>query len=75
MHFSFFPSISPDAPLFVYIHGGYWQDLSRDISAYCVRPLARAGTRVAILGYTLAPHGKISINLSKLFTHTGFLLT
>ncbi|XP_059481182.1 kynurenine formamidase [Neocloeon triangulifer] len=49
-------SLSQDAPLFVYIHGGYWQDLSRDISAYCVRPLARAGIRVAIMGYTLAPH-------------------
>ncbi|CAB3379923.1 Hypothetical predicted protein [Cloeon dipterum] len=48
-------SLPQNAPLFVYIHGGYWQELDRNISAYCVRPLARCGIRVAIVGYTLAP--------------------
>ncbi|XP_060835255.1 kynurenine formamidase isoform X2 [Rhopalosiphum padi] len=40
---------------FVYIHGGYWQDLNKDISAYCVEPLVNAGIRVVIPGYDLAP--------------------
>lgn len=42
---------------FVYIHGGYWQDLNKDISAYCVEPLVNAGIRVVIPGYDLAPKG------------------
>merc|ERR1711988_933232 len=27
-----------DAPILVYIHGGYWQALSRNLSAYPVKP-------------------------------------
>ncbi|VVC45041.1 Alpha/beta hydrolase fold-3,Alpha/Beta hydrolase fold [Cinara cedri] len=40
---------------FVYVHGGYWQELNKDISAYCVEPLVNAGIRVIIPGYDLAP--------------------
>lgn len=43
---------------FVYIHGGYWQELNKDISAYCVEPLVNAGICVIIPGYDLAPTGK-----------------
>lgn len=42
---------------FVYIHGGYWQELNKDISAYCVEPLVNAGIRVIIPGYDVAPTG------------------
>lgn len=49
---------------FIYIHGGYWQDLHKDISAYCVEPLVNAGIRVIIPGYDLAPTSK--------FTHLSF---
>lgn len=41
----------------MYIHGGYWQELNKDISAYCVEPLVNAGIRVIIPGYDLAPTG------------------
>lgn len=44
---------------FVYIHGGYWQELNKDISAYCVEPLVNAGIRVVIPGYDLAPRGML----------------
>ncbi|KAJ4432081.1 hypothetical protein ANN_20695 [Periplaneta americana] len=43
------------APILVYIHGGYWQELSRCTSAYCVEPQYRNGVRTVILGYDLAP--------------------
>lgn len=48
---------STDAPILVYIHGGYWQQLSRDQSAYCVVPQYQSGIRVIIVGYDLAPRG------------------
>jgi len=43
------------APLFVFIHGGYWQRNAKDMFA-CMAdgPLAR-GCDVALIGYTLAP--------------------
>jgi len=44
-----------DAPIFIYIHGGYWQELSRDLSSYVVKPLHKNGFKVIIVGYTLCP--------------------
>uniref|UniRef100_A0A182QFV9 Kynurenine formamidase n=1 Tax=Anopheles farauti TaxID=69004 RepID=A0A182QFV9_9DIPT len=44
-----------DAPLFVYIHGGYWQMLEKETSAYPAKPLVERGVRVMIVGYELCP--------------------
>jgi arylformamidase len=52
LFFFFFVKASP---IFVYIHGGYWQELSKELSAYCVHPLVKAGIRVIILEYELCP--------------------
>jgi len=44
-----------DAPLLVFIHGGYWQMRSKELFAFLVPgPLAH-GISVALVGYTLAP--------------------
>ncbi|KAK3915379.1 Kynurenine formamidase [Frankliniella fusca] len=48
-------SLPNDAPIFVYIHGGYWQHLNKDMSCYPVLPLFKAGIRVVVVGYDLAP--------------------
>ncbi|XP_062553004.1 kynurenine formamidase [Armigeres subalbatus] len=45
-----------DAPLFVYIHGGYWQMLSKTDSGYCAEPLVAKGYRVIVLDYELCPN-------------------
>ena len=50
---------SLDAPLLIYIHGGYWQELDRKISSYLVKPFFQNGVRVAVAGYDLAPKGKL----------------
>eukprot|EP00092_Neocalanus_flemingeri_P082997 GFUD01104109.1.p1 GENE.GFUD01104109.1~~GFUD01104109.1.p1 ORF type:complete len:294 (+),score=106.62 GFUD01104109.1:76-957(+) len=39
----------------VYLSGGYWQELSGDISAYTVAPLVSAGHCVAVVNYARAP--------------------
>jgi arylformamidase len=50
-----FPCGAPGAPLFVFIHGGYWQRNSKEIfSCMAQGPMAR-GFDVALPGYTLAP--------------------
>jgi len=39
----------------VYLSGGYWQELSGDISSYTVKPLVHAGHCVAVVHYDRAP--------------------
>lgn len=44
-----------DAPLFIFIHGGYWRLLSRDESSFMVPTFNEAGVAVAAISYGLAP--------------------
>ncbi|XP_022234754.2 kynurenine formamidase [Drosophila obscura] len=48
-------SSSDSAPLFVYVHGGYWQMLDITQSCSIVGPLVRRGYRVAVMDYNLCP--------------------
>lgn len=41
--------------MFVFIHGGYWQMLSKESSAYCVDPLIENGIKVAVMNFQLCP--------------------
>ncbi|CAI9738470.1 kynurenine formamidase-like isoform X1 [Octopus vulgaris] len=46
-----------DAPILVYIHGGYWQLLGRELSSYMVKPIVKMGGIVCPIGYSIAPYG------------------
>lgn len=50
----FYPAAS-GAPLFVWIHGGYWRALSAQDNAFAVRGPQAQGFSVAVLNYALAP--------------------
>jgi arylformamidase len=55
-----FKSGAPDAPLLVFIHGGYWQRNDKETFACMAEgPLAR-GFDVALIGYTLAPDATLT---------------
>lgn len=57
---------SAKAPLFAFIHGGYWQRNSKEIFACMAEgPLAN-GMDVAFLGYTLAPDATLSAIVSEI---------
>ncbi|TAJ26704.1 MAG: alpha/beta hydrolase [Bosea sp. (in: a-proteobacteria)] len=45
----------PGAPLFLWIHGGYWRATSKDDNAFVVPGLKAQGFAVAAMNYTLAP--------------------
>ena len=45
--------------LFVYIHGGYWQELSKEQSAFVAPAWHAAGFACAAVGYTLAPEARL----------------
>lgn len=50
----------PSAPLFVFIHGGYWQRNAKEFfSCMAEGPLAQ-GFDAAIVGYTLAPEATLT---------------
>lgn len=44
-----------DAPLVVFIHGGYWQSLSKERYSFVARPFLEKGLNVLLPGYPLAP--------------------
>ncbi|MDH4608784.1 alpha/beta hydrolase [Pseudomonas sp. BN102] len=50
-----FPAERPDAPVLLFIHGGYWRALSKADSAFMAPALTAAGACVVVLDYDLAP--------------------
>jgi arylformamidase len=56
----YFPCGAPDAPLFVFIHGGYWLRNHKDMFAFAAEGPLAAGFDVAMAGYTLAPEARLT---------------
>lgn len=48
-------SAGDGTPLVVFVHGGFWQNRSKNDFSFIVPNFVKAGISVAILGYTLAP--------------------
>src|SRR5271156_5284889 len=57
--FDYFPTASADAPLLVYIHGGYWQEHSKDESLFAAPDCVANGIAFAAIDYTLAPRATL----------------
>lgn len=47
--------VGPEAPLLVFVHGGYWQMLSAHDSTYMAPGLVERGVAFAAVNYSLAP--------------------
>jgi arylformamidase len=58
--FDYFPSGAARAPLFVFIHGGYWQRNDKDTFAFLADGPRAHGIDVAVVGYTLAPEARLT---------------
>ena len=50
----------PDAPLFLFIHGGYWRALCKEDSVFMAQNFTSLGVAVAALDYSLAPAAHLS---------------
>jgi arylformamidase len=55
----YFPAASRDAPLLVFIHGGYWQELSKNESLFAAADCVANGIAFAAIDYTLAPKASV----------------
>ncbi|KAF5278651.1 hypothetical protein FQA39_LY00693 [Lamprigera yunnana] len=64
-------NLPSDAPIFIYIHGGYWQSLSKNISSFMVKPLHKNGIKVIVMGYRKCPDFTFSTVVSDI--RKGFL--
>ena len=51
---------APVPPLLVFIHGGYWQELSKEESAFAAADCIGQGVACAVLDYTLAPRATVA---------------
>jgi arylformamidase len=51
----FFPATRQGAPLLVFVHGGYWQELTESESSFAAEDVVAQGAAFAALGYGLAP--------------------
>jgi arylformamidase len=68
------PSSRVGAPTLAYIHGGYWQSLSKEKFAHVAAgPLAH-GFNVALIEYTLAPEARIGAIVSEIGQAIDFLV-
>ena len=53
-------SVGAPPPLLVFIHGGYWQELSKADSRFAVGDCVANGWAFAVVDYTLAPQADVS---------------
>lgn len=56
----YFPTDRPAAPLFIFIHGGYWFRNTKEIFAFVAEGPCASGINVATVGYTLAPEAGLT---------------
>jgi len=70
----FYPNeFNENSPILIYIHGGYWQALSKDESSYFAKSFINSGIAVAVAGYDLCPHVKLSEIVHQIRELTAFL--
>ena len=50
-----YPAATPNAPLLVFIHGGYWRSLDKQDFSFLAPAFVEAGVAVAMPNYGLAP--------------------
>ncbi len=57
-----FPGSSKEAPVHVFIHGGYWRapHINKSLYSYIAGPLVTAGATVVLIDYDLCPQVRIS---------------
>ncbi len=69
----YFPASEPRAPLFVFIHGGYWQRNDKDMFAFVSNGPRAHGIDVAVVGYTLAPDARLAQIVQEISQSLTFL--
>jgi arylformamidase len=56
----------PNAPLFIFIHGGYWQRGDKSIYSFVANSFVNSGIDVALIGYQLCPEATMTNIVEKI---------
>nr|XP_023672734.1 kynurenine formamidase isoform X2 [Paramormyrops kingsleyae] len=56
---------SLEMPLVMYLHGGYWEALSKEESGFMAVPLVQKGVAVVAVDYDIAPGGNMDLMVSQ----------
>jgi arylformamidase len=56
----------PNAPLFVFVHGGYWQRGDKSIYSFVAESFVNSGIDVALVGYQLCPGASMTNIVEKI---------
>ncbi len=62
-----------DGPVLAFIHGGYWQNRSKEIFAFVAEGPLAWGINVALVGYTLAPQKRLDGIVAEIHASMGWL--
>ncbi|MGU7785177.1 alpha/beta hydrolase [Burkholderia sp. PU8-34] len=68
--YDWIPSDTPNAPTFVFIHGGYWQSCQKEDFAFVSAGPLSLGFNVVLAEYTLAPEA----SMTRIVSEIGMLL-
>lgn len=71
----YFPTDMPSAPLFIFIHGGYWFRNTKEVFAFVADGPCANGINVATVGYTLAPEAGLSQIVQEISQAIDFLMS
>jgi arylformamidase len=63
----------PNAPVFVFLHGGYWRLLSKEDSCFMAENFTAHGIAVVVVNYSLAPKAKLQKIVSQVRTSIAWL--
>jgi arylformamidase len=70
----YFPSATRNSPLFVFIHGGYWQRNEKERFSFVATGPRAHGISVAVPGYTLAPDARLKDIVEEIRLAVTFLV-
>jgi arylformamidase len=56
----------PNAPLFIFVHGGYWQRGDKSVYSFVAESFVRSGIDVALIGYQLCPGASMTNIVDKI---------
>jgi arylformamidase len=70
----YFPSAARKSPLFVFIHGGYWQRNEKERFSFIATGPRAHGIDVAVPGYTLAPDARLKDIVAEIRLALTFLV-
>lgn len=65
-----------DAPIYIYVHGGYWQivEICKEVSAYGAAPLVTAGIKVIVMNYEKCPNVSLEQLVDEMKRAIDFIL-